>query len=229
MIHTIIIDPHPIVRIGIREALRGNGVDVVGESATAADAVPLLKRLVPDVLVTELDLPNENVARFLQSAAEHAKRLIPVIAFTSISLSTALIRFDNIFACQQRKVENGKDKKSTKENVSSCKIFDYILKTSPPQLIVQAIKAASSGNSPIPHSELDKFYATKSNAVLPLTKREIQVLYHIANGLSNREIGDTLQISRETVKDHITNIFQKTKVKTRTQIAVWGTKHGLVE
>jgi DNA-binding NarL/FixJ family response regulator len=113
-----------------------------------------------------------------------------------------------------------------------CTIFDYILKSSPPQLLLQARKATTSADSPIPNSALGVFYEankTKPIAALPLTKREIQVLHHIANGLSNKEIGDTLQISHETVKDHIASIFQKTKVKTRTQIAVWGTKHGLVE
>jgi DNA-binding NarL/FixJ family response regulator len=63
---------------------------------------------------------------------------------------------------------------------------------------------------------------------IPLTNREIQVLRHVALGLSNREIGQSLEISVETVKEHVQNILRKIKVNDRTQAAVWAVRKGLV-
>jgi DNA-binding NarL/FixJ family response regulator len=63
---------------------------------------------------------------------------------------------------------------------------------------------------------------------IPLTNRELQVLRHVALGLSNREIGRSLGISIETVKEHVQNILRKLDVTDRTQAAVWAVKKGLV-
>ena len=63
---------------------------------------------------------------------------------------------------------------------------------------------------------------------MPLTQREIQVLKHIALGLSNREIARSLEISVETVKEHVQNILRKLAVTDRTQAAVWAVRKGLV-
>ena len=63
---------------------------------------------------------------------------------------------------------------------------------------------------------------------IPLTNREVQVLRHVALGLSNREIGRSLEISVETVKEHVQNILRKIKVSDRTQAAVWAVRKGLV-
>ena len=63
---------------------------------------------------------------------------------------------------------------------------------------------------------------------VPLTNREMQVLRHIAMGLSNREIGKSLEISVETVKEHVQNILRKLDVNDRTQAAVWAVKRKLV-
>jgi len=63
---------------------------------------------------------------------------------------------------------------------------------------------------------------------VPLTQRETQVLRHVALGLSNKEIGRSLEISVETVKEHVQNILRKIAVNDRTQAAVWAVRKGLV-
>ena len=63
---------------------------------------------------------------------------------------------------------------------------------------------------------------------MPLTQRETQVLRHLALGLSNKEIGKSLEISVETVKEHVQNILRKIVVSDRTQAAVWAVRKGLV-
>ncbi len=69
---------------------------------------------------------------------------------------------------------------------------------------------------------------TSDNVDSPLTNRESQVLRHVAMGLSNREIGKSLGISVETVKEHVQNILRKLDVNDRTQAAVWALKNGLI-
>jgi DNA-binding NarL/FixJ family response regulator len=63
---------------------------------------------------------------------------------------------------------------------------------------------------------------------VPLTPRETQVLRHVALGLSNKDIGNSLQISVETVKEHVQNIFRKLALNDRTKVAVWAIRKGLV-
>jgi DNA-binding NarL/FixJ family response regulator len=94
--------------------------------------------------------------------------------------------------------------------------------------------AAARGESPSRTGELKKIAATmKVRQVVddddvPLTQRETQVLRHVALGLSNREIGRSLEISVETVKEHVQNILRKIAVSDRTQAAVWAVRKGLV-
>ena len=68
----------------------------------------------------------------------------------------------------------------------------------------------------------------QNNTDIPLTERELQVVYHVALGLSNKEIAISLEISVETVKEHVQNILRKIAVSDRTQAAVWAVRKGLV-
>ena len=70
-------------------------------------------------------------------------------------------------------------------------------------------------------------HRTTVNSDVPLTPRETQVLRLIAMGLSNKEIGDSLEISIETVKEHVQNLLRKISLDDRTQAAVWAIRHGL--
>ena len=93
---------------------------------------------------------------------------------------------------------------------------------------------AAAGRAPSRTGELKriagamKIRQTLDDDDVPLTQRETQVLRHVALGLSNREIGRSLEISVETVKEHVQNILRKIAVSDRTQAAVWAVRKGLV-
>ena len=103
------------------------------------------------------------------------------------------------------------------------------------EALIQTIKAAATGQSPSPagamHSlaKLMKARQVFDEDQLHLTERETQVLRHVALGLSNKEIGWALEISVETVKEHVQNIFRKIGAKDRTQAGVWAIRNGLMK
>jgi DNA-binding NarL/FixJ family response regulator len=111
---------------------------------------------------------------------------------------------------------------------------DYVLKGSPRESLIATITAAAVGESPSPAGELRRIATMMSTRQaiddedVPLTQRETQVLRHVALGLSNKEIAKSLEISVETVKEHVQNLMRKIDVRDRTQAAVWAVRKGLV-
>lgn len=116
---------------------------------------------------------------------------------------------------------------------SASKLFDYVLKSMDTSCLLRAIAKAPS-KIPATESLLSmstKFLTLPANQLNPdtdhLTKRELQILSHLALGLSNKEISAVLGISLETVKEHVQNVLRKLKVSDRTEAAVWALKHGV--
>src|SRR5207244_79656 len=99
--------------------------------------------------------------------------------------------------------------------------------------IVTAITRAHTGLPPETGSLMGKVTTVRRRPTydedIPLTNREVQVVRHVALGLSNREIGRSLDISIETVKEHVQNVLRKLEADDRTEAAVWAVKKGLVE
>ena len=110
---------------------------------------------------------------------------------------------------------------------------DYVLKGSSREVLLQRIRDVAHDKPPTEDSILHLVKETMAQrknlkSDFPLTNRELQVLRHIALGLSNREIGTSLGISVETVKEHVQNILRKINAVDRTQAAVWAVKRGLI-
>jgi len=116
---------------------------------------------------------------------------------------------------------------------STSKLFDYVLKNMDTSCLLRAIATVPSK---IPCSESllamsTKFLGVSVHSKNPntdhLTKRELQILTHLALGLSNKEISRMLGISLETVKEHVQNVLRKLKASDRTEAAVWALKNGV--
>jgi DNA-binding NarL/FixJ family response regulator len=111
---------------------------------------------------------------------------------------------------------------------------DYVLKGASRLELIDTVTKAAEGKSPSRSGELERVAGAmaKTNVpiddAIPLTNRETQVLRHVALGLSNKEIGRSLSISIETVKEHVQNVLRKITVTDRTQAAVWAVRRGLV-
>lgn len=210
MIRVFLADPFPVVRLGIRNYLENKGFRCIGEAASLREANQALTREIPEILIMEIVFPGENPWTFLQ----HIRTLLG--PKTGVIVFSASSDFSDI----SRAATSGAD--------------DYLPKTFSCEHLEEALHAFLERKSPI-SSGLMLQQATQSTSQDPaapqnlLTDREIQVLRLIALGLSNKKIGILLQISEQTAKEHVRNILRKTSMADRTQAAVWGLRHGIIQ
>ncbi|MHB1033334.1 MAG: response regulator [Pirellulales bacterium] len=208
-IKLLIADDHEVVRSGLVNLLADSDIEIVAQAANGLEAVKLAHEHEPDVVLLDIRMADGDGL----AALEQFRRELPQIRV--VMLST----YDNPTYIA-RAVALGAS--------------DYVLKGSTREQLLTTIKAAAAGQSPSRSGELYRIAGamqTKQVTVdndISLTQRETQVLRHVALGLSNKEIGQSLSISVETVKEHVQNILRKINVNDRTQAAVWAVRKGLV-
>ncbi len=208
-IKLLIADDHEVIRTGLASLLAGTDIEIVAEAATGKDTLKQALKCKPDVILLDIRMPDGDGIATLE------KLRAKVPASKVVMMST----YDNP-TYVARAVALG--------------AADYVLKDSSRDDFVTTIQAAAAGESPSHAGQLKKIAAamkvrqTVDDDDVPLTQRETQVLRHVALGLSNREIGRSLEISVETVKEHVQNILRKIAVNDRTQAAVWAVRKGLV-
>jgi DNA-binding NarL/FixJ family response regulator len=203
-----VADDHPIVQEGIRQLAKGAGMEVVGVVDSPDEIFDHVTLNQPSVLVTEVRMAGHDALKSLEKLKSEGHDC-GVVVFTSNQNPTSIAR------------------------ASALGCHDFILKTSSCANLMTAIQSAANG-SPPPESSLlvtTKARMRRSNAGpadSPLTNRETQVLRHVSMGLSNREVGKSLGISVETVKEHVQNILRKLDVNDRTQAAVWALRNNMI-
>lgn len=208
-VRLLVCDDHEVIRTGLAALLAGTDIEIVGEAANGKEAIRLAQKLKPDVILLDIRMPDDDGL----STLEKLRSKVP--GSQVVMLST----YDNP-TYVARAVALG--------------AADFVLKGSSREALVATIQAAAAGESPCHAGELRRIANAMSarQAVddddVPLTQRETQVLRHVALGLSNKEIGRSLDISVETVKEHVQNILRKIAVSDRTQAAVWAVRKGLV-
>ena len=200
-IRVLVADDHAVVREGIRSVLQGEaGFALVGEAATAAEAVRLVGDLHPDVAVLDVTMPGG-------SGLEAAARIRHESPATRILI---LSMHDN--------------PEYTRESVRAG-AHGYLLKDSAAAELRQAIRTVSDGET---YFAADTPSAPAGSALLPLTLRERDVLAGIALGRTNKEIAATLGISPRTVETHRESLMRKTGVRTVAGLTRLAMDAGLV-
>jgi DNA-binding NarL/FixJ family response regulator len=206
----VISDDHAVVRKGIISMLAGSDVQVVAEARNGHEAVEMVLQHRPDIILMDIRMADMDGLEALEKIREQG-----VTETRAVILST----YDNP-TYVARAVALGAS--------------DYILKDCDREQLLEAIRRVAAGQAPPDASlygHIRKIMTRRQEErvkCLPLTIREVQVLRHIALGLSNREIGLSLDISVETVKEHVQNILRKIDATDRTQAAVWAVKQQLV-
>lgn len=208
-INLLIADDHPVIREGVANILKGSEIQVVAEATTGNQAIEQAMKLKPDVVLLDVRMPDTDGLEALERIADRSPRT-KVVIFTGHENATYVARAVALGAA------------------------GYVMKGASKDEIVSAINRAHTGLPPETDSLMGKVRNTMArrrptyDEDIPLTNREVQVLRHVALGLSNREIGRSLDISIETVKEHVQNILRKLEAGDRTEAAVWAVKKGLV-
>ncbi|MBN2581210.1 MAG: response regulator transcription factor [Pirellulales bacterium] len=208
-IRLLICDDHEVIRIGLNTLLQGTDIQVVGEAANGKDALRIALKEKPDVILLDIRMDDGDGLATLEKLRQKTPEC-KVVMLSTYDNPTYIARAVALGAC------------------------DYVLKGSTRDAIIETITSAAKGESPSRAGELKKIASamkvrqTVDDDDVPLTQRETQVLRHVALGLSNKEIGRSLEISVETVKEHVQNILRKIAVSDRTQAAVWAVRKGLV-
>ena len=208
-IRLVVADDHELVRTGVVSLLADADIEVVAQAANGAEAVRLTHEHHPDVVLMDIRMAEGDGL----SALETIHRELP--ATKVVMLST----YDN---------------PTYVARAHALGASDYVLKGASREQLVGCIQAASAGKAPSELGEMHKVagqMATRTKSTDPeitLTQRELQVLRHLALGLSNKEIAQSLEISVETVKEHVQHLLRKMDATDRTQAAVWAVRHGLV-
>jgi two-component system response regulator DegU len=213
MITVVIVDDHPVVRAGMRTILdAADDITVVAEGESGADALHLVTQHRPDVLVLDVNLPDLNGVAVTRQLRDQGTT-------TAILVLTVHEDKQTIFGL----LESG--------------ATGYVLKVEALETLANAVRAAAQGESwlspavarQVVRRAVGEASPEPSPSPNPLTPREREVLCLLAQGLDNAAIAERLVVAKQTVQNHVTNIYGKLAVTTRTEAALYAIRHGLVK
>ena len=202
-----LVDDHPLIREGLRRAFdRAGDVEVVGEAGTVAEAVDALHRLTPDVLVTDVKLPDGDGIVL----AEKARKSSPALGVVVLTMYAG---DDKLFAA----LDAGASA--------------FVGKDAPAEEVVAAARHAAANPRAFTARDLADAMQRRMNAPTgpKLSPREREVLELLVDGLAISQIARRLYISESTAKTHVANIYEKLGAGNRAQAVMAAVRLGLVE
>jgi DNA-binding NarL/FixJ family response regulator len=208
-IRLLIADDHAVVRAGVMSMLRETDITVVAEACDGAQALLMAQKHRPDVVLLDVRMPEVDGMSCLPKLRAELPNTAVVI-FTAYDNPTYIARAVALGAA------------------------GYLVKNASQAELISALQQVATGETLWSRENLRRVSGAISNSrssnelEVPLTKRESEVLKQLALGLSNKEIAQALNISYETVKEHVQHVLRKLGVSDRTQAAVWAVRKGLV-
>ena len=209
-----LVDDHSVIRYGLRMLLGGDkNVEIIGEAASASEALNAMAELKPDVVLMDISLPDLSGIE----ATREIKRLWPDTAVVALTIHEDEEYFFKML---------------------DAGASGYVPKRAAPEELLTAIHAANSGDVylyPSLAKLLVKDYVQdqdsqeKDNAIDDLTPRQREVLIHLGEGGSNLEIAEKLNISPNTVARHRENIMHKLNLHSRTELVKYAIRKGYIE
>lgn len=196
-ISVMVVDDHEVVRRGVAEVIdRADGLRVVAEAGSVAEAKRRLPLVVPQVIVVDLQLPDGTGIDVIEAIRDDPG--------CSAMVLTSFEDPDALHAAAQ----------------AGAKAF--LLKTVRGDDIVEAIRAVAAGRSLIARASVGHHEVDPTEKLTPSERRVLEL---IGDGLSNREIGEELGVAEKTVKNHVTGLLAKMGLQRRTQAAAWVAGH----
>ncbi len=202
-IRVLVVDDHPMLREGIVAVIeRQSDMTVVGEAADGAEAVARFAELRPDVTLMDLQMPGSSGFDAIEGIRARSLRA-PILVLTTYPGDSQALR-------ALRAGANG-----------------YLLKSCIRRELIDAIRAVHAGRRPISAEIAQEIAAHALDE--RLTEREIAILRLVAEGHPNKQVAWRLQVSTDTVKAHLKNIFAKLDVSDRTQAVIIAARRGYID
>lgn len=208
-IKLMLVDDHCMIREGLRQLLELEGdIKIIGEAGDGKTCLSMINLLNPDVLLLDINMPQMSGLKVLEQ--------LKLLKCKSKILMLTIHNEVEYIVKAMSQGANG-----------------YVLKDSDSTILRKAIFAVFRGETYIENDLAVQMKEQGNNFndsdELSLTKREVEILKLLTEGLFNKEIAYTLSISEKTVKNHVSNIFKKISVSDRTQAAVFAIKNNIVE
>jgi DNA-binding NarL/FixJ family response regulator len=202
LIRILIVDDHPVVCAGLTSMLSAQpGIEVVGSAASGEEALAIVQRDSPDVLLLDLRMPGMDGIGVLHALKkmEHSPRVVVLTSFE---------KEEDIY----RAIRAG--------------AHGYLLKDSIKSEMIAAISVVNAGKRYIPRHIAARLADRMMRS--DLTPRELQILELLAQGSTNKQIGSALDISDNTVRHHVNNIMDKLRVSDRTEAVATAMRSGVL-
>ena len=203
-ITVLIVDDHEVVREGLRLSLsRAPHIRVIGEAADGENAIALVERRKPDVVIMDVRMPG-------MDGLEATKELMKVVPDAAVLIFTAFSERSLL----ARGLESGAK--------------GYILKEAPHETLLRAIERVAKGEGYVDPALMPAFLSGKDQTDM-LTAREREILQLLADGMSNADVAAKLFISQETVKSHVRHILTKLEADTRTHAVAIALRESIID
>ena len=208
-IDVLVADDHEVVRTGLKSLLDGTESRIIGEATSGEEAIRMAVDLNPKLVILDIRMPGGDGLNAL-GRIKLDRPDLPILMFSTYDNPTYVARSVALGAS------------------------GYLLKTESAERLIDCIRRIAAGDNVWTRDELRRVTGAlatprlAADVEVPLTQRESEVLRQLALGLTNKEIAMALEISYETVKEHVQHILRKVGVSDRTQAAVWAVRKGLV-
>ena len=204
MITVVLADDHAMIRLGLQQLLDGaDEIEVVGAAADGAAAISMVLERRPHVVLMDLQMPGVD-------GVEATRQIVASDVGSQVVILTSFSDSERIVAA----LDAG--------------AIGYLLKDTDPEDLLDGIRAAARGESPLHPRAARQLLTSRTRApsvVVDLTPREAEVLGLVRQGLANKQIARRLGITERTVKAHLTSTFQRIGVSDRTQAALWAERN----
>lgn len=201
-IRVLIVDDHPVVRAGLTSMLGTQPeLQVIGSASSGEEALAIIQRESPDVVLLDLRMPGLNGIDMLTAAKRNGSQTRAIIL-------TSYETDEDIYRAVQAGAQG------------------YLLKDTPLKEMLEAIRTVDGGKRYIPRQIAQRLAERMMRA--ELTAREIEILKMLAKGPTNKQIGHALGISDFTVRNHVNSIIEKLEVSDRTEAATTAIQRGII-
>ena len=208
-----LVDDHALVRLGLKTLINDQAdMEIVGEAGSAAEAIQMVGQVHPQVVLMDIRLPGEG-------GLEAARQIAFRFPETKVVMLTSFADEDLVMSA----IRAG--------------AVGYLLKEVGNEEVLRGIRAAAQGNSVMDAATTSRLFARvraserkeDDDAFRDLTERELGVLFEVAQGKTNTEIAQSLNLSEKTARNYVSTILEKLHLSNRVELATYAIKHNLPE